>query len=138
MKKILLLSTLALSSVLMADDIIGGLVGGAIGGVIGHQIGRGNGNTAATIGGAVIGTMIGSSSSVRDYNDRRYSSPYYSNNGYSQRYVTYDQAQPVYYVQPQQTIYVQQQPQIVYVRRHHHDDDDYERGYGYRSMRIYE
>lgn len=39
MKKILFLAALALSSALMAEDVIGGILGGAIGGVIGNQFG---------------------------------------------------------------------------------------------------
>lgn len=121
MKKILLLLALTFSSVVMADDVIGGILGGAIGGVIGHQFGKGDGNTAATIGGAVIGTMLGSNSNSRSYNDEDY-----DNRVYSQRYVAYAQPQRVYYVQPQQMIYVQQAPRVVYTRRHqhnrHHDD----------------
>ena len=154
MKKILLIFLLSISSLLMADDIIGSLVGGAIGGVVGHQIGRGNGKTAATIGGAVIGTMIGNSANSSNYNDRHYRKGTYTNNGYSnsqtRQYIGYTQPQPIYYEQAQQVVYVQQRPQVIYVRHHHdhddhddHDDDDhrdndnYGRGDGYREIRMF-
>lgn len=139
MKKVLFLAALALSSVLSADDVIGGLVGAAIGGVIGNQFGGGDGKVAATIGGAAIGTMIGSGSNMRRYSDGGYTNPGYADGRYAppQRYLSYTQPQPVYYVQPRQTIYVEQPPRVIYVRgRHHHDEyrADYGRGDGYRQM----
>lgn len=100
MKKILITLMLTTSTVLLAQDALGGLLGGAIGGVIGHQFGGGNGKIATTIVGATLGTMIGSE-------DQRV----YKNTSYDREY-TYP-TRVVYREAPTQIIYTQ--PRVIYV-----------------------
>lgn len=122
MKKILIALALSTSTLIFAQDVMGGLVGGAIGGVIGNQFGGGNGKIATTIAGAALGSMIGSN------NQREYSTNSY-NRVYNDEYPT----QVFYRETPQQVIYSQPrvvytQPRVVYV---YSNDDD--RRYEYKG-----
>ncbi|MFA6187974.1 MAG: glycine zipper 2TM domain-containing protein [Sulfuricurvum sp.] len=96
MKKILITWVLTASTILVAQDVMGGMIGGAIGGIIGNQLGGGNGKVITTITGATLGAMIGS----EDQSE-------YRNNNYS--YPT----RVVYREVPQQIIYTQ--PRVIYV-----------------------
>ena len=112
MKKTIITFALTASTLVFAQDMMGGLVGGAIGGVIGNQFGSGNGKVAATIAGAALGTMMGSD------NQR-----VYSNNSYNRIYTDDYATRVVYREVPQQVIYTQ--PRVVYV----YSDDDRRREY---------
>lgn len=117
MKKLIMMFALTTTTVMFAQDVIGGLVGGAIGGVIGNQFGGGSGKVASTIAGAALGTMIGSN------NQREYTTNSY-NRVYNDEYPT----RVVYREIPQQVIYTQ--PRVIYVyanddrrneyKSHHH------------------
>ena len=114
MKKILMTLMLTTSTVLLAQDVMGGLVGGAIGGVIGNQFGGGNGKVAATIAGATLGTMIGSD------NQR-----VYQNNSYGRdNYPTTTTTRVIYREAPSQIIYTQ--PRVVYIDSSPHHDYGHE------------
>jgi uncharacterized protein YcfJ len=140
MKKIFFALVLTGSTVLFAQDMMGGIFGGAIGGVIGNQFGSGAGKTAATIGGAALGAMIGSDDQ-RGYQGNNYNqdSNTYSryNNGYATR-VVYREVPQVIYSQPR-VVYVNSSPVYYrendrehewhgrYGRDEEHEDDN--RGY---------
>lgn len=116
MKKILITLALTTSTLVFAQDVMGGLVGGAIGGIIGNQFGGGNGKVATTIAGAALGAMMGSD------NQR-----VYSNNSYSSVYNDDYPTQVVYREVPQRVIYTQ--PRVVYV----YSNDDHDRRYEYNG-----
>lgn len=112
MKKILMAWMLTASTVLLAQDVMGGLVGGAIGGVIGNQFGGGNGKVATTIAGAALGAMIGSD------NQR-----VYQNSSYNREYNYPTTSQVIYREVPTKIVYTQ--PRVVYIDSTppHHDHD---------------
>ena len=122
MKKILIALALSTSTLIFAQDVMGGLVGGAIGGVIGNQFGGGNGKIATTIAGAALGSMIGSNNQ-REYSTNSYNRVY--NDEYPTRVVYREVPQPVIYSQ-QRVVYTQ--PRVVYV---YSNDDD--RRYEYKG-----
>lgn len=122
MKKILIALAFATSTLVFAEDLMGGLVGGAIGGVIGNQFGGGNGKVATTIAGAALGAMIGSDNQ-----------PIYSSNSYSRVYINDYPTRVVYREIPQQVIYTQ--PRVIYV--YANDDDDHRHEYKNHHRRGY-
>lgn len=120
MKKILMTLMLTASTVLLAQDTMGGLVGGAIGGVIGNQFGGGSGKVAATIAGATLGTMIGSD------NQR-----VYQNTSYNREY-DYPTTRVIYREAPSQIVYTQ--PRVVYIDSTRHYDHGY-KGHGHHHKK---
>lgn len=123
MKKILIALALSTSTLIFAQDVMGGLVGGAIGGVIGNQFGGGNGKIATTIAGAALGSMIGSNNQ-REYSTNSYNRVY--TDEYPTRVVYREVPQPVVYYSQPRVVYTQ--PRVVYVNsnhRHQYNDRQY-------------
>ena len=94
MKRTLVAAFLLASVCANAEDYTGEIIGGIAGGVIGNQIGGGSGKVVTTAIGAVIGSQVG---------------------GRMQQQRQVQQQVQVQQVYPQQIVYVQPQPRVVYV-----------------------
>lgn len=119
MKRFLIGLALVTSTILVAQDEVGGIVGGVIGGVIGHQFGSGSGKVAATITGATVGAVIGSRGGRETYNNRLYSQ--------------YEPVQVVYREARREVVYVE--PRVVYV--YSNRDNNHKRQWHNRHYREY-